>query len=67
MVISADDKGKVKIWNIKNYKCMQTLDFSDKIIITQVIDMIEVGKIGVIGSRISFLEFDEKEEIKKKY
>ncbi len=40
MVVSADDKGKIKIWNIKNYKCMQTLDFSDKIVISKVLDMI---------------------------
>jgi hypothetical protein len=39
MVVSADDKGKVKIWNIKNLKCMQTIDFSDKVIITKLLDL----------------------------
>lgn len=39
MVVSADDKGKVKIWNIRNFKCMQTIDFTDKVIITRLLDM----------------------------
>jgi hypothetical protein len=39
MVVSADDRGKVKIWNIKNFKCMQTLDFTDKVSITKILDM----------------------------
>ncbi len=39
MVVSADDKGKVKIWNIRNLKCMQTIDFTDKVIITKVLDL----------------------------
>lgn len=66
MVVSADDKGKVKIWDIRNYKCVQTLDFRDKTNITKLLDMIELGKIGVLGSRINFVEFDEKIEIQKK-
>lgn len=55
MVISADDKGKVKIWDIRNYKCVQTLDFRDKTNITKLLDMIELGKVGVLGSRINFV------------
>ena len=66
MVISADDKGKVKIWDIRNYKCVQTLDFKDKTNITRLLDMLELGKIGVLGSRINFVEFDEKNEIQKR-
>lgn len=40
MVVSADDKGKVKIWDIRNFKCVQTLDFRDKTNITKLLDMI---------------------------
>jgi len=39
MVVSADDRGKVKIWNIRNFKCVQTIDFSDKVAITNILDM----------------------------
>jgi hypothetical protein len=66
MVISADDKGKVKVWDIRNYKCVQTLDFRDKTNITKLLDMIDLGKIGVLGTRINFVEFDEKVEIQKR-
>lgn len=55
MVVSSDDKGKVKIWDLRNYKCIQTLDFRDKTIITRLLDMVQVGKIAVLGSRINFL------------
>jgi len=55
MVVSADDRGKVKIWNIRNFKCMQTLDFSDKVVITKLLDMGVDRKIAVMGSRISLL------------
>jgi WD40 repeat protein len=40
MVCSSDDKGKVKIWDLRNFKCVQTLDFRDKTIITKVLDMV---------------------------
>jgi WD40 repeat protein len=60
MVVSADDKGKVKVWDLRNYKCIQTLDFRDKTNITKLLDMMPLGKIGVFGSRINFVEFDEK-------
>lgn len=55
MAVSADDKGKVKIWNIKNFKCMQTIDYTDKVVITKVLDMSQHRKIAVMGSRITLL------------
>lgn len=55
MVVSADDKGKVKVWNIKNYKCMQTIDFTDKVAITKLLDLSSENKIAALGSRITLL------------
>jgi WD40 repeat protein len=66
MVVSADDKGKVKIWDIRNYKCVQTLDFRDKTNVTKIVDMLQLGKICLLGSRITFVEFEDKMEIQKK-
>ena len=57
MLISCDDKGKIKLWDFKNFACIQTIDFSDKAIITNLLDMIEIGKIGVLGSRIHYIDF----------
>lgn len=58
MVASADDCGKVKIWNIRNFKCMQTLDFTDKVAIARLLDMSDDRKIAVMGSRIILLHLE---------
>ena len=60
MVISADDRGKIKIWDLRNYKCVQTLNCSDKTVITRMESMVEIGKIAILGTRINFIEFDDK-------
>lgn len=60
IVVSADDRGKVKIWNIKNLKCMQTIDFSDKVTITKILDIGCENKIALVGSRIIMLNFENK-------
>ena len=62
MVVSADDRGKIKIWNIKNFKCVQTLDFSDKVIITKILDMANQKKIALVGSRIILLNLENPPE-----
>jgi WD40 repeat protein len=62
MVVSADDRGKIKIWNIKNFKCMQTFDFTDKVTITKVLDMSSEKKIALLGSRIILLNLESKPE-----
>jgi len=55
MVVSADDRGKVKIWNIRNFKCVQTIDFTDKVVITKILDMAVEKKVCLMGSRIILL------------
>ena len=57
MVVSADDRGKIKIWNIRNSKCMQTIDLTDKVTITKILDIGNENKIALMGSRIIMLTF----------
>ena len=66
MLISADDKGKVKLWDYRNYICLQTIDFSDKTVITNILDMIVIGKIGIFGSRVNYIDFEDRYVIMKK-
>ncbi len=66
MLVSADDKGKVKIWDFRSLTCLQTIDFSDKTIITNLLDMIEIGKMGVFGSRVNYIDFEDRNEIMKR-
>lgn len=60
MMISADDKGRVKLWDYRNYICLQTIDFSNKTIITNLLGMVEIGKMGILGSRVNYVEFEDK-------
>lgn len=66
MLVSADDKGKVKVWDFRIFTCLQTIDFSDKTIITNLLDMIQIGKIGVFGSRVNYIDFEDKGQIIKR-
>lgn len=62
MVVSCDDKQRVKIWDIRNFKCIQTMDMHGKSPITKLVNMIEVGKLGILGARLEVMEFDEVAE-----
>ena len=44
MVVSADDIGNVKIWDIRSFNCLQTVEVGSKTIVSKLIDMYEVGK-----------------------
>lgn len=66
MLVSADDKGKVKIWDYRNVICIQTIDFSDKTVITNLLDMIQIGKMGIFGSRVNYIDFEDKHRIIKR-
>ena len=66
MLVSADDKGKVKLWDFRCFTCLQTIDFSDKTVITNLLDMIQIGKLGVFGSRVNYIEFEDRNQIIKK-
>ena len=57
MVVTSDDKGGIRVWDIRRFKCIQELDFGKKTIISKLLDMMPVGKIAFIGSRINFIDF----------
>lgn len=59
LLISADDNGIIKVWDIRSFKCIQTVDVGSKTVITKLLDIHDMGKICFIGSRVNFLDFDE--------
>jgi len=59
MVISADDGGNIKVWDIRNLNCLQTVELGSRIMINRIISIYEDDRICIVGSRISFLMFDE--------
>jgi WD40 repeat protein len=61
MVISADDNGCIKTWDIRSLQCYQTIQLSHRTVINSLIPMENIRKIAFIGCRVNFLEFDPYE------
>lgn len=39
MVVSADDNGIIKIWDIRTFKCIQTVQVGSKTVISKLLDI----------------------------
>ena len=65
ILVSADDNGILKLWDIRSFKCVQTVDVGSKTIITKILDIGNMGKICFLGSRVNFLDFDDENNEKK--
>lgn len=59
MVITADDTGSIKTWDIRSFQCYQTIEMSHKTIIGQLLSMENINKVAFIGCRVNFIEFDK--------
>ena len=59
MVISTDDLGCVKVWDLRTMSCLQTVELGAKTIVHTVVDMYECGRIAFVGARINILEFED--------
>ena len=65
MLASADDKGKLKLWDYRTRTCLQTLDLSNRTAITNLLDMATVGQLGVFGSRVNYIAYEDSPELQK--
>lgn len=61
MIITADDNGTIKTWDIRSFQCCQTIELSRKTLITKLLNMDNIGKVSFIGCRVNFLKFDTYE------
>jgi len=66
MIVSADDLGKLKVWDLRDLNCVQTVDFGHKVTINKIISAYQFGKLCFAGSRISLLSFDSPVEVSSK-
>ncbi|EGR30688.1 hypothetical protein IMG5_125790 [Ichthyophthirius multifiliis] len=66
MILSADDTGTIKIWDIRTLKCIQSINCGLKTIITKLINIYQKGKLCFLGTRINMIDFSEKDIIIKK-
>lgn len=60
MVVTADDQGVIKVWDIRELKCVQSLDLGYQNNITRLLDIGDKGKICFIGCRVNFIRFNEE-------
>ena len=59
MIVTSDDCGRIKVWDIRNLTCLQTLELETKATISRLIGIYQYGKLGFVGSRINLLEFED--------
>ena len=59
MVITADDTGCIKTWDVRLCQCFQSIEMSNKTIISQLLSLDNLFKIAFIGFRVNFLSFDK--------
>ncbi len=64
MVVSVDDGGILKTWDIRDMTPIQTTQLQLKGKITQFVDLLSVNKLGFAGKRVSYLEFDDLQQTK---
>ena len=66
MVITSDDSGTIKIWDIRTMKCTQTVDCGQRTVITKILNIYLEGRLCFLGTRINVIDFDESDFIVKK-
>ncbi|EAR85821.2 WD domain, G-beta repeat protein (macronuclear) [Tetrahymena thermophila SB210] len=58
MVVSADDMGNIKIWDIRSLKCLQTINIGFKTTMTHIVNVPDKNMICLLGTRVNFISFD---------
>lgn len=66
MVITGDDSGYIKVWDIRNLTCVQTFHFGTRTLITKLIGMYKVGKVAFVGNRLNVLDFEDRFSVLQK-
>ena len=46
MIVSADDNGVIKVWDIRKLSCLQTLKMDSRNVFTRILDLQNNHKIG---------------------
>ncbi|EGR28857.1 hypothetical protein IMG5_167660 [Ichthyophthirius multifiliis] len=67
IIVSSDDQGLIKLWDIRNQKCIQSLKCTSfQSIISKkcanvnlILDIYTEGFLGVIGNRLNLIKFDK--------
>lgn len=55
LIVSTDDYGSVRLWDIRSLKCVQELTFGNKSRISKIIDISQHSLLAFIGSRLNVI------------
>ncbi|EAS04189.2 WD40 domain protein, putative (macronuclear) [Tetrahymena thermophila SB210] len=66
MIVSADDQGVLKIWDIRSFGCLQTIQLFIKSTINQIQYMPQKQVLCLLSSRVGFINFDIKSNLEGK-
>ncbi|KAL4492632.1 hypothetical protein ABPG72_007745 [Tetrahymena utriculariae] len=66
MIASADDQGVLKIWDIRSFGCLQTIQLFIKSTINQIQYMPQKQVLCLLSSRLGFINFDNKNNLESK-
>ncbi|CAD8098769.1 unnamed protein product [Paramecium sonneborni] len=58
VLISGDDGGTLRLWDIRTFSCLQSLNFGRKTQITKLLDLSDQSMICFLGSRVNLLKLD---------
>ncbi|CAD8096929.1 unnamed protein product [Paramecium primaurelia] len=58
VLISGDDSGSLRLWDIRTFSCLQSLNFGKKTQITKILDMSDINMLCFLGSRVNILKLD---------
>ena len=60
MVVSCDDLGHFKVWDIRTLRCVQTIKLDAKLTVNRIMSLYEYGKLAFFGKRLNFIEFEKE-------
>lgn len=58
VLVSGDDGGTLRLWDIRTFSCLQSLNFGKKTQITKLLDLSDQQMICFLGSRVNLLKLD---------
>ena len=59
MVITGDEMGQLRIWDIRKNNCLQMIDLGSQTSILHIVSMFSIGKLCFAGSRINLMDFED--------
>ena len=65
MAITSDDGGQIKLWDIRNFNCLQTLTIGAKTVMHTLLDLSDFRRLALVGIRLYVMKFEESPHFKQ--